>query len=270
MTGRRLTPIHGLQRALLPHRPDSLAARALGRWVAVLGSALAAALLAPIAATGAPKQELSLDLCAPEQQSFSPTVDNPYLPFAVGDEWILGGHDQGETIGLQITVLRGTERFKFASGKVDTRIVRETEWVDSDGDGVIDDDEDLLEVSWNFFAQTGTGTVCYFGEEVDIYEDGEVVSHEGAWRADDPGNAPGIFMPANPEVGMTFQQEVAEGIAEDRATIVKSGSATVDAGTFPQTITVRDFNPLDGSRSTKIYAFGVGLIRDDRLELRAS
>jgi hypothetical protein len=74
-------------------------------------------------------------------------------------------------------------------------------------------------------------------------------------------------MPAAPEPGMTFQQEVAPGVAEDRATIVSRGSATVLAGTFLDTITVRDFNPLDGSRSTKVYALDVGLIRDDTLEL---
>jgi hypothetical protein len=114
---------------------------------------------------------------------------------------------------------------------------------------------------------TQDGTVCYFGEEVDIYEGGVVVSHEGAWRADDDGNAPGIFMPADPQVGMTYQQEVAPGVAEDRATIVRRGSFTVPAGTFADTITVRDFNPLDGSRTTKVYARGVGLIADGPLEL---
>jgi hypothetical protein len=127
--------------------------------------------------------------------------------------------------------------------------------------------ENLREVSLNYFAQTQDGTVCYFGEVVDIYEGGIVVSHEGSWRADTRGNAPGIFMPAAPEPGMTFQQEFAPGIAENRATIVRSGTVTVPAGTFADTITVRDFNPLDGSRSTKVYARDVGLIRDDTLEL---
>jgi hypothetical protein len=41
----------------------------------------------------------------------------------------------------------------------------------------------------------------------------------------------------------------------------------VRAGTFTETIMVRDFNPLDGSRSTKVYAAGVGLIRDTPLDL---
>lgn len=65
-------------------------------------------------------------------------------------------------------------------------------------------------------------------------------------------------------------QEVAPGTAEDRATIVKSGKTTVPAGTFSETIKVREFNPLDRSRSTKVYALGVGLISDDKLELLRS
>ena len=228
---------------------------------------IGAMLLAPPAAFGAKTTPLDPALCDPDSNTFSLTIDNSYFPLPLGQQWVLGGQDQGETIGLRITVLDETERFSFGSVRVTTRVVEEAEWADTDGDGVIDADEGLIELSLNYFAQTQDGTVCYFGEEVDIYEGGVVGSHEGAWRADDPGNAPGIFMPAYPEVGMTFQQELAPGVAEDRASIVKAGAATVPAGSFGQTITTRDLNPLDGSRSTKIYASGVGLIRDDRLEL---
>jgi hypothetical protein len=147
-------------------------------------------------------------------------------------------------------------------------VVEELEWEDADADGVVDAGEALIEVSRNYFAQTQDGTVCYFGEDVDIYENSVVVSHEGRWRADAPGNAPGIFMPAAPQVGMSYQQEVAPGVALDEATITRVGRAvTVPAGTFTETIMVRDFNPLDGSRSTKVYAAGVGLIRDTPLDL---
>ena len=67
---------------------------------------------------------------------------------------------------------------------------------------------------------------------------------------------------------MTFQQERAPGVAEDQATIVRTGrSATVPVGTFENTIQVGDFNPLDNSRGTKVYAAGVGLVTDDSLEL---
>jgi hypothetical protein len=150
---------------------------------------------------------------------------------------------------------------------VTTRVVEELEWADANANGVVDAGEDPIEVSLNYFAQTQDGTVCYFGEAVDIYEGGEVVSHEGSWRADAPGNAPGIFMPAAPEPGLSFQQEAAPGVAEDQATIERTGTATLPDGTVAATITVRDFNPLDGSKGTKVYAQGVGIIQDDKLEL---
>jgi hypothetical protein len=234
----------------------------------LIALAAVGALLAPTMAVGAkPGEELDLALCAPSENTFTLTIDNSYFPLPVGQQWVYQGNEQGQTVGLQITVLNKQEKLYSGRDTVTTRVVEETEWDDANGNHEIDEGENLIEVSRNFFAQTQDGTVCYFGEEVDIYEDGVVVSHEGAWRADDPGNAPGIFMPADPEVGMTYQQEVAPDVAEDRATIVRRGSFTVPVGTFADTITVRDFNPLDGSRSTKVYALDVGLIADDVLEL---
>jgi hypothetical protein len=231
-------------------------------------AAIPAMLAAPLA-VGAKKPDMTLDvsLCAPDQNTFTTTINNSYFPLPVGQQWVYQGKEQGQRIGLQITVLTETETLYSGRNAVTTRIIEETEWEDGNANGMIDDGENLIEISRNFFAQTQDGTVCYFGEEVDIYEGGQVVSHEGAWRADESGNAPGIFMPANPQVGMAYQQEIAPGVAEDQATIVRRGSFTVLAGTFADTLTVRDFNPLDGSRSTKVYAQGVGLIADSPLEL---
>jgi hypothetical protein len=229
---------------------------------------LAALMLGPAATAGAQQGE-PLDpavLCAPDG-TFVPEITNSYFPLPVGRRWAYGGKEQGQDIGLQVTVLDQTETLRFRRGvRVITRVVEEVEWEDTNPNQMIDAGENLIEVSLNYFAQTEGGTVCYFGEAVDIYEDGEVVSNEGAWRADERGNAPGIFMPADPQPGMTFPQEVAPGVAEDQATIVNTGTATV-LGTVTATITVRDFNPLDGSRGTKVYASGVGLIQDEKLNL---
>jgi hypothetical protein len=229
---------------------------------------LAALMLGPAPATGAPQgAQLDLALCAPAADKFTLPVTNPYFPLPVGREWAFVGKEQGQDLGLRVTVLDQTETLRFRGLRVTTQVVREEEWEDTNANGVIDAGENLIEVSLNYFAQTQDGTVCYFGEAVDIYEGGEVVSHEGAWRADAQGNAPGIFMPASPQPGMTFQQEVAPGVAEDQATIVRTGTATLPDGTVAETITVRDFNPLDGSRGTKVYARGVGLIQDAKLNL---
>jgi hypothetical protein len=254
--------------------------RNIGWSASVLLLCLVAVLLTPrlaFAAPPTPEPTEPLSLCAPGQNTFTADITNPYFPLPVGATWVYTGKEQGQNIGLEITVL-DTEPFRFGGGQnVTTRVVRETEWADTFANGVIDPGEQLIEVSLNYFGQTqtdpapGTGTVCYFGENVDIYEDGEIVGHEGAWRADGrkglPGTAPGIFMPAAPQPGMTFQQEVAEGVAQDLATIVRTGTATLPDGTVVNTITVRDFNPLDGSRGTKVYAQGVGLIEDGPLRL---
>jgi hypothetical protein len=225
--------------------------------------------VAPASVIGAPSPATQLDpaLCAPGQNTFSLTIDNPYFPLPVDEQWVYSGNEQGETIGLQITVLDQTETFRFKGQRVMTRVVEEVEFVDADPIGVFDQADSLIEVSRNYFAQTQDGTVCYFGEAVDIYEDGVIVSHEGAWRADARGNAPGIYMPADPQPGMTFQQEIAPGVAEDEATIVRFGTVKVPAGTFTNAMTVRDFNPLDGSKGTKVYAPNVGLVVDGPLEL---
>jgi len=229
---------------------------------------LVALLVGPNRASGAQGTNLDLALCAPDQNSFSLEVDNRFFPLeAVGQRWVYSGKEQGKTIGLRVTVLDATESFFHGRTAVTTRVVEEIEWEDTNGDGVIGADEPLIEVSLNYFAQTHDETVCYFGEDVEIYEGGVVVSTEGSWRADAGANAPGIFMPAEPEVGMSFQQEVAPGIAEDQATIVGTGTVKVPAGTFEGTIKVRDFNPLDGSKGFKIYAPDVGLIVDGPLSL---
>ena len=225
---------------------------------------LAALMVGPSSAEG---MDLDLALCAPGQNSFTLVIDNPFFPLPVGQRWVLLGEEDGQTIGLQITVLNKKNTFFAGAQKVTTRVVEEREWEDTNGNGLIDADERLREVSLNYFAQTQHGTVCYFGEDVNIYANGVVVSHQGSWRADSPGHAPGIFMPAAPTAGMRFQQEAAPGIAEDEATIIGSGTVEVPAGTFPDTIRVREFNPLDGDKGYKVYARDVGLIVDATLNL---
>ena len=211
------------------------------------------------------RRVLPLSLCAPGRNDFTTDVDNPFFPLPRGQQWVYVGveEDTGEPPGLQITVLRGRETFYQGTHHIRTVRMEEQEWIDTNGDGVVDEDEELIEVSVNYFAQTEAGTVCYFGEDVDIYEGGEIVSHEGAWRADNPGNAPGIFIPADPEVGMTFQMEVAPRVAEDMATIVAEDEPVeTPARTFTNTIIVEESTPLEpGSTGTKAYASEWGSFR---------
>ena len=131
------------------------------------------------------------------------------------------------------------------------------------------EDGELLEISRNFIAQADDGTVCYFGEDVDIYEGGIVVSHDGEWRAGVDGVLPGILMPWAPQVGDTFYQEYAPGVAKDMSSIVALGEPiAVPAGDFDDTLTAEDCNPLeDAETDDKVYVSGIGLSIDDVAEL---
>lgn len=197
---------------------------------------------------------LSPALCALDRDDFTLKSTNDYFPLGVGSTWTLRGREDGKDVELRVTVLRKTEKV----GRVRTRVVEERHF----------ENGELIEHSRNFFAATEEGTVCYFGEEVDMYEDGEIVSHEGAWRADAPGNRPGIYIPANPRVGIRYQMEGAPGVAEDMAEIIGTGvRVRVPAGRFKNTIRIREWNPLAGDTGFKNFARGVGIVVDEPLSL---
>jgi hypothetical protein len=234
----------------------------------ILGILCPVALLASAPVSAGGTSTLDPSLCAPGKHTFTLSIDNAYFPLKVGQKWVFTGSEHGGRVGLQITVLPATKALFRGAKRVTTRVVEEREWADTNGNGRVDSREALIEVSRNYFAQNERGTVCYFGEVVDIYDGGAVVSRQGSWRADRPGNAPGIFMPATPKVGMRFQQERAPGVAEDTATVIARGIRTkVPAGTFTDTFVLRDRNPLDGSTGTKTYARGVGLLIDGPVKL---
>lgn len=210
----------------------------------------------PIVNLACPETNLSLTVCDPENGPFTVVIDNGFFPLVVGSSSVLEGvDDEGALIRVEIDVLDETEEV----AGVTTRVVTETEF----------EDEELVEISRNFFAQAPDGTVCYFGEDVDDFEDGEIVGNDGEWRAGENGNLPGIFMPANPQIGDVFSQEFAPGIALDQTEITDLG-ATFNSpfGTFTDTLSATDCDPLDdGSSDDKIYVDGIGLALDATAEL---
>ena len=206
-----------------------------------------------------PEPTLDISLCDPANDVFTtPTIiDNEFFPLAAGTELILEGEDDGETIRVEITVSDPIDT-EVVNG-VETLVMVETEY----------EDGELVEISYNFMAQADDGTVCYFGEDVDIYEGGVVVSNDGAWRAGVDGALPGILMPADPQVGDAFFQESAPGVAEDMSSVVAFGQViNVVAGEFDDTLTAKDCNPLeDAETDRKVYVRTIGLAIDEDAEL---
>ncbi len=204
---------------------------------------------------GVPESFELLDgaVCDAANGRFTREVDHPYFPLAVGSEWVLEGVEDGTPIRIEITVL---ERTEVVSGVV-TRVVESVEF---EGGA-------LVEISNNYFVQAEDGTVCYWGEEVDNYEDGVVVDNEGSWRADEPGHAGGILMPGDVRPRVRFFQERAPGIAEDMSAILDVElEVQLPIGELEEVVWARDWNPLEGQSSAdgddKWFAPGFGLVAD--------
>ena len=204
---------------------------------------------------------------------FTPWAGNDYFPLKGGRQLYYTNAKcvaQGECDELEelwITTEAQTRRIALGSGKsrhvVTTRLVEERELADGE----------LKEISRNYVAMClPSRDVYYFGEEVDIYEEGEIVSHDGAWLAGRHGALPGIIMPDSGFLlGTRYYQEQAANVALDRAEHVAAGlTLNLAAGTFKNCIKTIETTPLEpGSESIKYYCPGVGMVIDNDLELAA-
>jgi len=78
----------------------------------------------------------------------------------------------------------------------------------------------------------------------------------------------GLMMPGTPLLGARYCEEVAPGVAMDRA-VIAGVSETVEtpAGKFEGCLKIEESTPLEDGRENKYYAPGIGLIRDGKLRL---
>ena len=156
---------------------------------------------------------------------------------------------------LTVTVLDETQ----VVDRVKTRVVEERETKDGQ----------LVEVSRNFFAiDKTTMDVYYFGEQVDIYKNGQVSSHEGQWLSGKNGAKFGLMIPGKPRVGDKYYQENAPGVARDRAEIISTTEELkVPAGSFKNCLRTRESSEIESGVEDKGYAPSVGLVKDANFTL---
>lgn len=198
------------------------------------------------------RSEQWTELFEVEPGELSSVGRNPYFVLEPGYQ--LYYENAGDI--LTITVLDET---RVVDG-VETRVVEERE---------IEDGE-LIEVSRNYFAiSTRTNSVFYFGEEVDIYRDGKIINHEGAWLSGEYDARFGLIMPGQALIGSRYYQEIAPGIAMDRAEVVAVNDVlATPAGEFKGCLRTVESTPLDPKEHAyKLYAPGVGLIKDGSMLL---
>lgn len=183
-----------------------------------------------------------------QPSEFVGVVDNPYLPLIPGTRWVYEGDSDGEAERVEVEVLAETRSIDGITATV----VRDTVYV---GDEMVED-------TFDWFAQDADGNVWYLGEDTHEYEDGVAVSAEGAWEHGVDGALAGIVMPAHPEVGDAFRQEFLAGEAEDMAEILEVGVArSIELGDYGDVVVTEDWTPLEPDvAEEKWYARGVGNI----------
>ena len=185
---------------------------------------------------------------------FVPAVDNPYLPLTPGTTLRYRGRLDGEPATDVFAVTNATRQILG----VPVTVVHDQVFVRGE----------LIEDTDDWYAQDADGNVWYFGEDTKELENGQVVSTEGSWEAGVDHARAGIFMPARPEVGQSFKQEDAKGVAEDCSRIVAL-DATVKTPfvSSDNALKTEEFSLLEhGVLDNKYYVRGVGLVKEQTIE----
>ena len=174
-------------------------------------------------------------------------VTNSLFPKSTQTQVVQLGEEGGDRIRFEVTQLPTTRFVEWNGQSIQTRVTHFVAYTNGR----------LVEVALDFYAQSDDGSVWYFGEEVDNYEDGVLANHDGSWLAGRDG-PPGMIMPANPRVGDVFRPENIPDLVFEEATVTAVG-LTVAGPRGPIAGAIRiQARLLDGTVEEKIYAPGYG------------
>lgn len=183
--------------------------------------------------------------------NFVESIDNPYYPREVGMRWVYEGQTMEGLERVEIEILSETREVMG----VQTTIMRDTVYIDGE----------IVEDTYDWFAQDIDGNVWYFGEEVSDYENGQLISTAGSWEAGVDGALPGIVMFGDPSshLGETYLQEYYVGEAEDTAQLLSiTGIVEIPFGEFEDILLTYDYTPLDfEAHEIKYFAEDIGEIK---------
>lgn len=189
----------------------------------------------------------------PDPDDFVDAIDNPYLPYAPGTRWV---YENTSSEGDERIVVTVTHRTRVVQG-VRTTVVRDT---------VTDEDGNLVEDTYDWFAQDTAGNVWYFGEDTTAYDEGKPTT-AGSWEAGVDGAQAGIVMLADPRPGDRYAQEYYKGEAEDRAEVLAvDAEVDVPFGSYTSMVKTADTTPLEPDvEEHKYYAEGVGFVYEEKV-----
>ena len=180
--------------------------------------------------------------------NFSADIDNRYWPMAPGTRWTYRETDgKGEKLKVVVT---STSETKGISNGITARVVRDT----------VTQDGELVEDTFDWYAQDRQGNVWYMGEKTAEFENGKVKTTAGSFEAGMGGALPGIIMPARPTDGMKYRQEYLKGEAEDNGEVLSvDEQADVPFGHFEDAALTKDTITIEPDvLEYKLYAPTVG------------
>jgi hypothetical protein len=191
---------------------------------------------------------------APSPAHFVRHVTNPWFPLRAGTTLVYKGAIDGKAARDVFAVTRRTRRIQG----VVTTAIRDNVYLDGK----------LAERTTDWYAQDDHGNVWYFGESTaELDGNGKVTSREGSWLAGVKGARAGIFMPARPRTGRTYQQEFFAGHAEDRFTITSlAARVSTPYVTTAHGLRTKEFTPLEpGVLGAKLYVYGIGGVAEQSI-----
>jgi hypothetical protein len=163
---------------------------------------------------------------------FTDQIDNPYFSLTPGTTFSYQGKTDEGTEVIKVIV---TDKTKRVMG-VTTLVVWDRVWLD----------DQLIEETYDWYAQDQEGNVWYFGEDSKEYKNGKVVSTEGSWEGGVNGAMPGLIMKNKLTVGDSYRQEYYQGEAEDMAEVVSlKEKAVVPYGSFENCVKTKDWSALE-------------------------
>jgi hypothetical protein len=191
----------------------------------------------------------------PTASGFSAHVDNPWLPLKPGTVYTYHGFKDGKP---SVDVVVVTPHVKTIDGApcvvVEDRLFLAGR---------------LEERTTDWYTQDARGNVWYFGESTaELDRNGHVTSTEGTWQAGRSGAVPGIFMPANPQVGQSGRQEFYKGHAEDHFRVLDlRAKVKVPGATSSRALLTEEWTPLEpGVLDHKLYVRGIGNVLEQSVK----
>ncbi len=181
---------------------------------------------------------------------FSTHIDNPYFPMRPGTVWTYRETDGKDVERIRVKVLKRTTMIEGIRARVVRDVAR------SDGE--------VVESTFDWYAQDSGGSIWYLGEATKSYDDDGTVSTEGSWRHGKDGAQAGLLMPAKPRVGCDYREEYLAAEAEDRAAILaKSETLKVPTGSYRRVLHTTNSTPVEPDiLENKFYARGVGPVAE--------